>query len=287
MLRCLRVRISHLLREEEIAWFQMSKTKDVLEGDNNTKYFHLVANGKYRKSRIFQLEGNNNIIKDETELKEHITSYYQNLFGPPEENNFTMLESRIEDIPQVSDFENDILTAEFAEAKVKAAIFQMEHNKAPGPDGFPAEFYQVFWEVIKVDLMAMFHDFHKEDLPLFSLNFGIITLLPKCQETIRIQQYRPICLLNMSFKIFTKVATNRINFVSQKVIQPSQTAFLPGRYILEGVMIFLHETIHELHRKKLNGVIFKVDFEKAYDKVKWTFLQQTLRMNGFAPLWCR
>ena len=66
MLRCLRVRISHLLREEEIAWFQMSKTKDVLEGDNNTKYFHLVANGKYRKSRIFQLEGNNNIIKDET-----------------------------------------------------------------------------------------------------------------------------------------------------------------------------------------------------------------------------
>jgi NifB/MoaA-like Fe-S oxidoreductase len=86
------------------------------------------------------LEGNNNVIKDETELKEHITSY-QNLFGPPEENNFTMLESRIEDIPQVLDFENDILTAEFAEAKVKASIFQMEHNKAPGPNGFPAKFY--------------------------------------------------------------------------------------------------------------------------------------------------
>ena len=50
----------------QIAWFQRSKTKDLLEGDNNTKYFHLVANGKYRKSRIFQLEGNNNIIKDET-----------------------------------------------------------------------------------------------------------------------------------------------------------------------------------------------------------------------------
>jgi hypothetical protein len=66
------------------------------------------------------------------------------MFGPPEENNFTMLDSRIEDIPQVSDFENDTITAEFAEAEVKAAIFQMEHNKAPGPDGFPSEFYQVF-----------------------------------------------------------------------------------------------------------------------------------------------
>jgi mannosylglycoprotein endo-beta-mannosidase len=134
--------------------------------------------------------------------------------------------------------------------------------------------------------MAIFHDFHKEDLRLFSLNFGIITVLPKCQEAIRIQQYRHICLLNVSCKIFTKVATNRINFMAQKVIQPSQTAFVLDWYILEGVTI-LHETIHELHRKKINGVIFKVDFEKTYDKVKWTFLQQTLRMKGFAPLWCR
>jgi hypothetical protein len=89
------------------------------------------------------LQGNNNIIKDETELKEHITSYYQNLFGPPEENNFTMLDSIIEDIPQVADFENDILTAEFAEAEVKAVGWR-EHNKAPGPNGFPGDFYQGF-----------------------------------------------------------------------------------------------------------------------------------------------
>jgi hypothetical protein len=89
----------------------------------------------------------------------------------------------------------------------------------------------------------------------------------------------------VSFEIFTKVATNKNNLVAQNVIQPSQTAFLLGQYIFEGVMI-LHETIHELHRKKLNGAIFKVDFKKAYDKVIWTFLQQTLRMKGFAPLWC-
>lgn len=65
-----------------------------------------------------------------------------------------------------------------------------------------------------------------------------------------------------------------------------QTAFLPGRNIMEGVVI-LHETIHELHTKKQNGVIFKIDFEKAYNKVKWSFLQQTLRMKGFSPKWCR
>ena len=55
---------------------------------------------------------------------------------------------------------------------------------------------------------------------------------------------------------------------------------------MEGVVI-LHETIHELHTKKLDGVVFKIDFEKAYDKVKWSFLQQTLRMKGFSPKWCK
>ena len=100
-----------------------------------------------------------------------------------------------------------------------------------------------------------------------------------------IQQYRPICMLNVSFKIFTKVLANRLTTVANRIIEPSQSAFLPGRYILEGVVV-LHETIHEMKRKKQSGILLKLDFEKAYDKVKWDFLQQTLRMKGFAPQWC-
>jgi hypothetical protein len=92
-------------------------------------------------------------------------------------------------------------------------------------------------------------------------------------------------MLNVSFKIFTKVLTNRLSSIACKVIKPSQTAFLPGRYILEGVVI-LHETIHGLHRKKQKGLILKLDFEKAYDKVNWSFLQQVLRMKGFSGKWC-
>jgi hypothetical protein len=61
---------------------------------------------------------------------------------------------------------------------------------------------------------------------------------------------------------------------------------MPVRHILEGVVV-IHETIHELHRKKLDGVLLKLDFEKAYDKVKCDFLQQPLRMKGFDPKWCK
>jgi hypothetical protein len=63
------------------------------------------------------------------------------LFGRPEGNNFSLLESMTEDIPQVSTEENELLTVEFSEKEVRDAIFQMKHNKAPGHDGFPAEFY--------------------------------------------------------------------------------------------------------------------------------------------------
>jgi hypothetical protein len=59
---------------------------------------------------------------------------------------------------------------------------------------------------------------------------------------------------------------------------------MPDRRILEGVVV-LHETLHEIHSKKLDGVVFKVDFEKAYDNVKCSFLQQALRMKGFDDSW--
>jgi hypothetical protein len=94
--------------------------------------------------------------------------------------------------------ETEVPVAEFSEKEVREAIFQMKHNKAPGSDGFPAEFYQVFW-CLRKDGLAMFRDFHAGNLPLFYLNFGIITLLPKEKEVKKIQQYRPICMLNVSF----------------------------------------------------------------------------------------
>ena len=133
------------------------------------------------------------------------------------------------------------------------AIFQMEHNKAPRPDGFSAEFYHAFWDTIKGDLMAMLSEFHKGELPLYSLNFGTIILLPKCKEAIKIQQYRPICLLNVSFKIFTKVATNRISVVAQKVISPTQTTFLPSRNIMEGSSFYMKPFMNYIGKNRVES----------------------------------
>jgi hypothetical protein len=79
-----------------------------------------------------------------------------------------------------------VLTAPFSEEEVKMAVFDMEHNKAPGPDGFLVDFYQFFEDVVKPDLMNLFVEFHARRPSIHSLNFGIITLLPKVAEAARI-----------------------------------------------------------------------------------------------------
>jgi hypothetical protein len=109
---------------------------------------------------------------------------------------------------------------------------------------------------------------------LFCLNFREIIFLPKVNEAERIQQYITICLLNVSFKNFTKVATIRLDIVVDHVVCPSQTAFMQGRNIHDRV-ITIHETVHGLRSRNLNVVISKLDFEKSYDKVKWYFLKHS------------
>jgi hypothetical protein len=138
-------RLNQLLREEELKWFQRAKTTSILEGDNNTKYFQMIANGKRRKTRIFRLEQEEGVVEGEEILKDYITKYYKDLFGASREDGLTLNESMVEDIPQLTSLEREELMAEFVEKEVREAIFQMKHNKAPGPDGFPVEFYQVFW----------------------------------------------------------------------------------------------------------------------------------------------
>jgi hypothetical protein len=158
MKHCIKDKLATILRDEEILLFQRSKVKHLLKGDDNSKYFQLVANGKYCRHRIYSLEDDNGVYIEEEGLKRHITNYYKGLLGISGQNAIEMNESFTHDIHQVSNIENEILIAPFTLGKIREAVFHMDHNKAPSPDGFLAKFYQAFWEVVKNDLIALFTD---------------------------------------------------------------------------------------------------------------------------------
>jgi hypothetical protein len=137
-------RLAELLREEELKWYQRAKVKHLLEGDANMKYYHLLANDRHRKTRIFQLEDGNDIISGNAPLKNILPIIIRHYLDNRRTLQLFLDESHTEDIPQVWTLENEFLIADFTEDEARIAIFQMEHNKAPRPYGFPLEFYQVF-----------------------------------------------------------------------------------------------------------------------------------------------
>lgn len=253
----------------------------VIKGDSNSKFFHLYANGRRRKNFITFLETDHGEVTDQQDIMNHVISFYKQLFGPNQDCSMRLSHAFWSSGVMLTEAEIFELDKPFKLEEVKEAIMSMKRDSAPGPNGFSVTFFQQLWEVVKDDYFKMFEDFHRGYLDIKRLNYGVITLVPKTQQANNIKQYRPICLLNVDFKGFTKFLTNRLSKVADKIIGSNQIGFIKGRNILEGVVV-LHEVIHELRRTK-QGVIVKIDFEKAC--VRWTFLENVMRGKGFSNKW--
>jgi hypothetical protein len=194
-------------------------------------------------------------------MRKHIEGHYKILFGT-EERETLRLEEKIWEIEGALSWAEAITLVEpFSEQEIKAALDDMNTNSAPDPDGLPTEFYKSFWDQIKESVLEMFDRFYKGELNLSKLNYGLISMIPKLKEASNIKQYRPICLLGVDYKWFTKVLARRLTKVVESIISKTQTAFLPERNILEGVVI-LHEILHKMRRKKRKEIIMKLDFEE-------------------------
>ena len=163
---------------------------------------------------------------------------------------------------KVSAEENEELIKPFTWEELDFAMKETKNNTAPGPDGFSIEFFKEFWPMVRPLIKEMLDDLHLGSFDLRRLNYGVIILLPKLKLPNNIKQFRPICLLNVIYKIITKVLTIRLSKIAERIISKNQTTFIPGRNILDGVVI-LQEVLHELRVKNQQGIVLKLDFEKA------------------------
>ncbi|GJY05617.1 RNA-directed DNA polymerase, eukaryota [Tanacetum coccineum] len=116
-------------------------------------------------------------------------------------------------------------------------------------------------------------------------NSSFIALIPKNQDPKFVNDYRPISLTESLYKVVTKILANRLSSVIPGLISDVQTAFLPNRQILDGPFI-INELLSWCKHKKQQAMVFKVDFAKAYDSIRWDFLEDVLTAFGFGPKWC-
>ena len=174
----------------------------------------------------------------------------------------------------------------FSKEEVREAVWNCEGTKSPGPDGFNFNFIKANWETLKEDVMGAVHSFHETGILPKGCNASFIALVPKVKDPTTIDQYRPISLVGAIYKIITKVMSNRIKTVLPMVIDENQSAFMQGRGLLESVLV-ANEVIEDVRRRRRRGVLLKVDFEKAYDSVRWSFLLDKLNRLGFLERWIK
>nr|GFB72828.1 RNA-directed DNA polymerase, eukaryota, reverse transcriptase zinc-binding domain protein [Tanacetum cinerariifolium] len=115
-------------------------------------------------------------------------------------------------------------------------------------------------------------------------NSSFITLIPKVPNANMVKDFRPISLIGSFYKVIAKVLANRLVTVLDDIVDETQSAFVTDRQILDGPFI-LNGIVHWCKNKKKQSMIFKVDFEKAYDSVRWDFIDDILRRFGFGEKW--
>ncbi|KAL4340840.1 hypothetical protein GQ457_08G018090 [Hibiscus cannabinus] len=163
----------------------------------------------------------------------------------------------------------------------------IDPRKAPGIDGLPGSFYRQHWDILGKDVINLCHELLSGRADMSLVNKTVIALIPKVEEPVRMKQLRPISLCTVIYKIVSKTLLNRMKPYLHLCISENQSAFLKGRLISDNILI-AHELIHYLSSTKNGtnkGAALKLDMEKAFDRVEWTFLRSVMLRMGFHPNW--
>ncbi|GJT65778.1 RNA-directed DNA polymerase, eukaryota [Tanacetum coccineum] len=152
------------------------------------------------------------------------------------------------------------------------------------PDGFTFGFYRRYWSILESDVVDAVSYFFKDGSFPKGGNSSFIALIPKMQDAKLVKDYRPISLIGSMYKIIAKILANRLVGVLGDIVNEVQYAFVTNRQILDGPFI-LNELLQWCKSKKKQTMIFKIDFEKAYDSVRWDYLDDVLNKFGFGTKW--
>lgn len=268
--------------ETEARRYQQSRAKWLELGDRNTRFFHQTTLIKHRNNKIEALMDDSGVwVHEESAIQNLLVSYYQTLFassGPRSSNLFTH-----HSYGHLSESDTGLLGNQVSYEEVRMALFSMANFKAPGPDGFHPLFKSK-WDILDHSVVQFVKEVFSHPISISIVNQTLLTLNPKGVSPSKASDFHPIALCNVIYKIVTKVIANRIKCLLPKVISPNQNSFIAGRSTLDNSII-LQEVIHSMNAMtgKKGMMIIKLDLEKAYDRMKWDLVEQSLNLLAFPP----
>jgi exonuclease III len=259
-----------------------SRAKWHEQGEKSTSYFFNLEKQRSANKNIKKIIKNGIEITNPTEILKEITDFYQNLYknnDPPlqEENIFLSQNT----IPKLDDTDQQSCEGTITLQECESVIKKFKKNKSPGNDGIPVEFYLEFWNEIKQPLINCYNYSFENGLLTTSQRQAIISLISKPgKDRTHIENWRPISLLNIDYKIMTKCLSERLAKIIDKIVHQSQFGFIKGRNINDALRTIL-DIVEYTDMENKPGILLALDFQKAFDSLSWDYLFKTLKAYNF------
>lgn len=225
------------------------------------------------------------LLDQSADIERHVLDFYTELFASENECiDNGLIEESIDSMGTMED--NEMLTKLPTWYEVEDAVFGMNFDGAPGPDGFGGFFYQKYWDIVGKEVYNVVTQFFKDSWLPQNINSNNVVLIPKTTSADAINQFRPIALANYKFKIITKVLADRLGRIAPKIVSQNQRGFIKDRSISDCTCV-ASVAVNLLDKRCFGGnVALKIDIEKAFDTMDWGFLLEVLSSFGFDPVFC-
>ena len=251
-------------------------------GDRNSKFFHSIVKVKTARNHISSLiSDNGSPISNHQELKDMASEFYKKLFNHTGYWNLfpKLVPKRRLTAEAATWMERDVNAKE-----IQKAVFDIHPEKAPGPDGYNALFFQKNWKVVGEEVTQAVQSFFETGKLLKAINHTFVTLMPKIPSASSLTDYRPISCCNVLYKIITKVLSNRLKTVIGKLVSEHQSAFIKGRMISDTALL-AHELVRDFNNPMGSRICLKVDLQKAFDNANREFIYFIMHCVGFNRKW--
>ena len=266
---------------------QKSRIRWLHEGDANTRFFHKAVLAHHATNIIRMLRDQEGVRTENVDqIKGMLVTYYTHLFGTPNDDVVPFSVERIQSLHPFRCGHSlaNQLTMIPSEEEITQVIFSMPKNKAPGPDGFPVEFYLENWSLVKDSTVAAIREFFLTGHLLKGFNATAICLIPKVVGADQLTQFRPVACCTTIYKVITRLISTRLKMFIGQAVQANQVGFIKGRLLCENVLL-ASELVDNFHVEgdTTRGCL-QVDLTKAYDNVNWDFLMNILKAFNLPPV---